>query len=448
MFVSIGFDDNAISGIPGSANAGEGMTWILDHLRHMNNPPGSGNASTYDAAPVRVTFFNSSEYQDSWRIENPEYVRQAWIQAMNDGHETGNHTSSHPHGNGGSGDSPFGFQDWHNEISKTQRSLSEGMNIDINRLTGFRTPFLEYNEHTFWALMENGLTYDASIEEGWQPEMDGTNYPWPYTLDNGSPGDALMVSWGFPHKNKKISSYTGLWELGVTPLIIPVEDRESIKQRMPWLDSDSGKITAFDWNLWVGAARMTKKETLATLINTLELRLAGNRAPLMLGAHTGNFTSQRAMSQISVIERQEVIEEFIEYALSHPDVRIVPFDAIINWMRNPTALASPDFGDDPWEKILTVSDNLIVLEEQTWNLDWDLFQGVTSGQQAQDETAAAIGRIAEACWNGDPTLAIARLNSVLSSLDQKMYNNPERDAIKRTIESQIPLLSSLENELF
>ena len=55
MFVSIGFDDNGISGLAGSGGTG-GLTWFLDFLRSKHNPAGSSNSSTYDGTPARVTF--------------------------------------------------------------------------------------------------------------------------------------------------------------------------------------------------------------------------------------------------------------------------------------------------------------------------------------------------------------------------------------------------------
>ncbi|MCK5831190.1 MAG: putative Ig domain-containing protein [Methylococcales bacterium] len=359
MFVSIGFDDNGISGVSGSGGTG-GLTWFLNFIRTKHNPNGAGNAATYDGSPVRVTFFNTAEYSTDWHNDDPVYIKQAWHTAFVDGHEIGNHTVSHSPGG-----SNFTLAKWNTEIANTQTHLSKpfdpneplgnanpatGMGADITKLTGFRSPFLEYNNNTFIALKQNGLTYDTSIEEGWHYLMDGTNYPWPYTLNSGSPGHQVMVDYAFPNKTP-ISSHSGLWELGVTPLIIPPDNktatyginysiRNKVKNNIPWFEVASGKITAFDWNLWTDA-KLNKAETLATLKYTLDLRREnGNRAPFMLGAHTDYFNSKKASlaSQITVKERQEVIEEFITYALSKPEVRIVPFKSIINWMRSPSPL--------------------------------------------------------------------------------------------------------------
>ena len=358
LFFSIGFDDNSISGIEGSGGTG-GMTWILDYLRNKNNPVGLDNLLTYDSTPIRVSFYNSSKYHENTVVDDPFYVKRAWHTAFIDGHEIGIHTVNHLHG------SEFSVSQWNSEIGDTLIHLSKpfdpnelpnnpsptsGMGADPLKLTGFRTPFLEYNDEMFSVLVQQGYTYDTSIEEGWEFTIDGSNYPWPYTLDSGSPGNQYMLDSGFPNK-VPLTPRSGLWELGVNPLIIPPDNmtsqygvnhsiRNKAKSNMPWLDLNDGKITGFDYNLWA-LAKLNKAESLATLKYTLDLRLQnGNRAPFMLGAHTDYFGSKNVglFPHISVRERQEVIEEFITYAQSKPEVRIVPFISILNWMRNPSAI--------------------------------------------------------------------------------------------------------------
>ena len=358
LFFSIGFDDNGISGINGSGGTG-GMTWILDYLRNKKNPVSIGNLLTYDSTPVRVSFFNSSKYHEGTVVDDPVFIKRAWNTAYTDGHEIGLHTVNHLHG------SDFNSAQWSSEIGNTVAHLSKpfnsseipgnsypasGMGADPVKLIGFRTPFLEYNDEMFSVLVQQGYTYDASIEEGWEYTIDGSNYPWPYTLNQGSPGNQYMLDSGFPNK-EQLSSRPGLWELGVNPLIVPPDNlasqygvahsiRDRVKLNMPWFDLTDGKITGFDYNLW-GLAKLDKAETLAVLKYTLDLRLQnGNRAPFLLGAHTDYFASKNAslFPHISVRERQEVIEELIVYAQSKPEVRIVPFVSVLNWMRNPSTL--------------------------------------------------------------------------------------------------------------
>ena len=547
MFVSIGFDDNGISGLAGSGGTG-GLNWFLDFSRSKYNPAGSSNPSTYDGTPARVTFFNTSSYQEQWKTDDPVYVKRAWHRAMTDGHEIGNHTVNHGHGSG------YSLSKWNSEIGDTQVHLSKpfnaneqpgsavsstGMGADISKITGFRTPYLEYNDNTFSALKNIGLTYDTSIEEGEGSSMDGTNYPWPYTLDSGSPG------------NQSISSHAGLWELGVTPLIIPPDNqtsaygvnhsiRDKVKSNMSFFDIASGKITAFDWNLWV-EAKLDKAETLATLKYTLDLRLKnGNRAPFMLGAHTDYFSSknENLASQITVRERQETIEEFINYALSKPEVRIVPFKSIVNWMRNPSSIdcgsncnSSPpeiinpgdqtslindvinlqiqasdsnsasllysvanlpaglsidattglisgtlttesnqsvtvtvDNGgltnstsfnwkvttsvvtpEDPWTSIVALAFSINDLQEHSDTLELALFSGSTWQEQlaSKDKISIDLSAAANECWGGKPSLAISKLNLVLSYLDQEMLPGTERTSTRNKIDEFIPQLEQL-----
>jgi peptidoglycan/xylan/chitin deacetylase (PgdA/CDA1 family) len=363
LFVSIGFDDNSLSGLEGSGGTG-GMTWILDYLRNKRNSTGLGNSLTYDSTPIRVSFFNTSKYQEETVKDDPVYVKRAWNTALNDGHEIAIHTVNHLHG------SQFSTDQWNTEIGDTithlikpfdaneqpgNSSSTSGMGANFINLYGFRTPFLEYNNETFSSLVQQGLTYDASIEEGWENTIDGTNFPWPYTLDSGSPGNQDMLDRGFPNKFP-ISDHPGLWELGVNPVIIPPDSatsqyginysiRDKVLANVSYFDVVGGKMTGFDFNLWQ-QAKLNKAETLATLKYTLDLRLQnGNRAPFLFGAHSENYGSKNAalFSQISVRERQEVIEEFLQYARSKPEVRIVPYQSVINWMRNPSAI---DCGDN------------------------------------------------------------------------------------------------------
>ncbi len=234
--------------------------------------------------------------------------------------------------------STFNLTQWDSEIKDTITHLSKpfnpdeqpsnsqqssGMGADSSKLSGFRTPFLEYNDETFDVLVQQGFTYDTSIEEGWEDTMDGSNYPWPYTLDSGSPGNQYMLDNGFPNK-VPLTPCPGLWELGVNPVIIPPDNltaqygvnhsiRNKVKSNISEFDVGSGKITGFDFNLW-DQAKLNKAETLATLKYTLDLRLQnGNRAPFMFGAHSEYYSSkgESFFSQISVRDRQEVIEEFI-----------------------------------------------------------------------------------------------------------------------------------------
>lgn len=345
QFVSIGFDDNAYSGIDGSAGTG-GMTWATTMARSRTNADGS---------PVKLSFYLTSIYAEQWQSESPTFVKRAWHTALVDGHEVGNHTVGHQHG------SAFDLAQWRTEIAGATATLvkpfdpdevnfspdaSKGIGAAASDIVGFRTPFLEYNDATLAAVKELGFHYDTSIEDGYQYEMDGTNYLWPYTLDGGSPGHEILVKWG---SRAPITGHPGLWELPDHPVIVPPDDkcamygvpsglRARLQARQSWFDVEAGKITGFDYNLWVSFA-MTKAEFLATLKYTLDQRLAGNRAPFMFGAHTDYYSSKyTAVPNASLLERQQAIEELIDYARSKPMVRVTSNKQILDWVRNPVPL--------------------------------------------------------------------------------------------------------------
>jgi hypothetical protein len=75
MFVSIGFDDNAYSGLEGSNGTG-GMKWATDFFRDLKNP---------DGTDARVSFFMAAYYAGEWGSECPSLVKTAWHTAFVDG---------------------------------------------------------------------------------------------------------------------------------------------------------------------------------------------------------------------------------------------------------------------------------------------------------------------------------------------------------------------------
>jgi peptidoglycan/xylan/chitin deacetylase (PgdA/CDA1 family) len=357
QFVVFGFDDNAYSGLEGSDGAG-GMQWVLDFFKDKKNPGESANSGTFDGEPCRVSFYLVGSYGDSGVLENGALVRNAWRRAWLDGHEIGNHTYSHSDSLKFNPDEKI----WTDEIERCNASLTaicqpepDGYDSGTGRsrrdgICGFRTPFLAYTEEAFAVIKKQGFLYDCSIEDGWQREQDGTNFCWPYTLDSGSPGDEWL--WKVPgvKRPRPLGAYPGLWELPLHPLMVPPDAAcgrydippglgKRIKEQYFWFDETGNKVPGLDYNLFFHC-KPNREEALAVLKYSFDLHYHGNRAPFSLGTHSDIYSSKYPFKSVPTDfrDRQWVMEQFINYILTKPDVRIVPACKVIAWCGNPRPL--------------------------------------------------------------------------------------------------------------
>jgi hypothetical protein len=323
QFVAFGFDDNGIAGRRRDGEA-EAAAWVVEAFGSRRNPAGSGNALTFDGAPCRATFFQTSGYLDgSLDCPDPEDLAVLLGEAASAGFELANHTRSHPHGRTLSIDAWIEEMDSCERVVSSLRKPAKGSGV-----SGFRTPYLEYNDATFEAALRLGFAYDASVEEGWNDDQDGGDYLWPYTLR------------------------LGLWELPLHAAVVPPDDtcercgvepglRSRIAARKPGFDARGGKISGLDWNLLVDYG-MDKAEYLATLKHSFDLRIAGNRCPLLFGGHSDIYAAlYPGLPLIAPEERRGVVEEFLDYALSYPATRIVAYADVLAWLQGPEGLGSP-----------------------------------------------------------------------------------------------------------
>ncbi len=315
QFVVLGFDDQKDKAP---------MQWVVDMFAGKTNPAGNGQSATFDGTPARVAFYTSTVYlNDKHALHKSAYEN---------GHEMGNHTHTHC--------TAFTTPEscWKTEIQQCTDSLvSTG--IPESAIKGFRTPFLQYNNGTFKAMVSLGFVYDCSIEEGFQPDQKGGDFFWPYTLDNGSPGNKLFaVDWMVPG-HTLLESYPGHWEMPCYVTIIPPDEkcaeyglqpglRARIANKLDYFDTTDGKITGLDYNLLYEAA-LDGEEMGAVMCYNLDLFYNGNRAPMDFGLHSNYYNTT---------DRKAGLEKFVDYALSKPDVRIVPPLKVIEWMRNPVPL--------------------------------------------------------------------------------------------------------------
>jgi hypothetical protein len=352
LFVCFGSDDNGYSGLEGSGAAG-GLHFLTELFAGRLNPAGTENPGTFDGAPVHYSFYvntqyiapdaGASPYGDAAR-EDPVWVRRAWREALEAGHEIGNHTHSHPHGR------EFTVGQWEDEMRRCTEILEQpyaaedtggfpsGLGVAGGELLGFRTPFLEYADATLVAVQNQGFAYDCSLEEGTQDDQDGRNFAWPYLLDHGSPG------------NPAIGTHPGLWEIPVYVFIVPPDEacerlgvppglRDALKARQGYFDTTAGKISGMDWNLWCEFG-MSPAEFLATIRYTVELRLSGNRAPLTIGLHSELYSDRQTSGECAATpaERRATLERLVTYLHEQDAVRIVSARELLGWLQHPVPL--------------------------------------------------------------------------------------------------------------
>ena len=339
QFVVIGFDDNTKA---------EGIDWAIDLFKNRKN---------HDGSDARVSFYMNTKGLHEWIEDEPTRLSAAMQRLRDSGHEIGNHTFCHHQDIDSNSWDAFtrtilglNQTQWEKKISDANDDLTNLIGVSKSKIYGFRAPYLLYNQAMFNAIKALGLTYDCSVEEGYAADFDGTNFRWPYQLDQGSPGH--NESWfGNPDNpdSVKISPIPGLWELPNHVFMIPKDSEcaaygipsglwERIRDKMSYLEGH--KITGFDYNLW-SEAELNKAEVLGILKYNLDLRLRGNRAPFMIGAHTQYYTQEWADNNApnaTYQQMREAISEFVDYALSKPEVRVRPSIDIINWCANPVAV--------------------------------------------------------------------------------------------------------------
>jgi peptidoglycan/xylan/chitin deacetylase (PgdA/CDA1 family) len=317
MFVMLGFDDNAFA---------DGINWALDNLRERKNADGTA---------VRSTFFISagfdSEFFNPAGGQSEADLLAAWKKIKADDHEIANHTWSH-------GENLMGADTatWTAELTKANNLFTTTLGLQQCQVAGFRTPFLGFSQSTFDAVKAAGfIHYDASIEfgydwwqaagqpMGWSPgaSLSGQHYYWPFTMD----GPFLL---GF--YNKGVTPNPGVWE-------IPVYTFNKISGDM------ASTVTGFDYNLWTKCQSDSTFDFTSVLKNSLDQRLMGNRSPFAIGAHTDNYSqfnesANSVWTTFNYQVRRKALSDFIDYALSKPEVRMVRFIDVINWMRHPTPL--------------------------------------------------------------------------------------------------------------
>ncbi len=329
QFISLGFDDN---GIADYENRG-GASWILQYLRDKKNPLGSGNPLTFDGFNQRSSFYMAAKYGREKVYESHTEIQKVWKELATDGHEIGNHGTEHLmlwdevnqeciNYDGRS----YSTDEWLNkELLECKELLSSpDIGFSDDMIFGWRTPRLEWNNALFSALVQESFLYDCSIETEFSG--DGTSEYWPFTLDDGHP------------QHPEVDQFEGLWEMPAYTFHIP----KSLRSKT----DNQSVMTGLDFNVWAkkewGSFQLTGPEFTEILIYTLDQRMKGNRAPMLVGLHSDIYSDMKNEDYPgtkNARERQLAIENFLEYAVNtYPEVRVVPTKSVIDWMRNPVSL--------------------------------------------------------------------------------------------------------------
>lgn len=339
LFVVFGFDDNGISGRPGSGTTG-GVRFVNELFSGRQNPQGRGNPGTYDGSPARFSLYVVTRYVEGPQADLPEHVKREWRAALDAGHEIGLHTHNHAHG------TAFSSEEWAAEIDACSRWLEKpfdggraadpatGVGVPRAAIAGFRAPFVEYGPALFPALRTRGIQYDCSVEEGFADGIDARNLPWPYRIAPGfGGGGAAQELWEIPAYAFVVPPDEECSRYGVEPGL-----RRRLRSKQDYFDPADGKITGFDWNLWV-AFGMSPAEVVATFRYSLDQRLAGNRAPLTFGAHSDIYSDQYETAlPTTAEERRRALREILDIALARPEVRVISARQLLDWLRNPAPL--------------------------------------------------------------------------------------------------------------
>jgi hypothetical protein len=152
----------------------------------------------------------------------------------------------------------------------------------------------------------------------------------------------------------KVTSHPKVWELPPTTLIIPpdsvatqygfkpgMRNRIAKKGSMPYpsvYEPSSGKIAGLDYTLLMDAG-LTGAEMSAVLKYNLDLHISGNRSPIIFVAHSHLYTSSTPESNPdtpSAAERDarwKGLRDFINYALTKPETRIVAAKDVLAWVQ-------------------------------------------------------------------------------------------------------------------
>lgn len=303
LFIVLGFDDNRYP---------DGMKWVLDLLKNKKNHVGTRNPATFDDTDIKAVFYHTSGALDDG-THGGNKLLTLWKEAYSLGHEVGCHTVTHNTSKATTLDM------WKKEIKDCNSRLVKEMAIDVTQIAGFRTPYLDFNAETFTAIAAEGLKYECTMTL--MQDYNKSQFYWPFTLDAGFP-KGVIAGW----EGKVV--IPGLWEL-------PVYTINSDPTMWP-------PITGFDSSVLTQANGKDYESMLKQSL-AYRLKVGGNRAPLTVGLHSDTYASANPAGvnydkALTLEGRRAALKNFIEYALTFPQVRFVTGVQLISWMKNPVPL--------------------------------------------------------------------------------------------------------------
>jgi peptidoglycan/xylan/chitin deacetylase (PgdA/CDA1 family) len=353
QFVCFSSDDNGYSGLPGSGSEG-GLHWLKELFQDRYR---STIMYDFDGPPLHFTFYVNTFYLDPLSSDaggrapqhrdNAVYIKRAWREAVEAGHEIGVHTHSHPHGRG------LTVAQWEEEIDRSIRILTApwnpgetperpdaaaGIGLARTDLVGFRAPFIEPSDNGMTAARAKGFLYDSSIEEVWrtggEAGGDVEGFRPPYRLDAG-----------LPDVKPPIGPQPGIWEIPIYDYLTPSDAecvryglapgfRARLKAVKDYFLPEYGGITGMDWNLW-NEFNLTPDEFLAVLKYSFDRRYESDRRPMTVGLHSALYTVTPGMPPeraALVRARRAAVEAFFDYVISRPDVRAVSQRELLDWL--------------------------------------------------------------------------------------------------------------------
>ncbi|KAI8343611.1 hypothetical protein BC941DRAFT_465778 [Chlamydoabsidia padenii] len=248
-----------------------------------------------------VTNPNGCKGKGTWYI-SMQYTDFSLVQQWYaHGHEVADHTFSHV-------GSPSG-----EEISSAKAMLHQYGGIPLNKIQGFRAPFLNYTTDTLKQLSQQQFSYDSSSSAS----GDNDRF-WPYTLDNGMANDCWT---GVCDPALKLP---GLWEVPMYAVM------------------GSGNVPQLMDVYLAGSPQDVTKWSM----DTFNKHYNGGRQPFGIYVHPTHLSSYPGLPDPKPL--LDSVVNLIKTVSEMKDVWVVSNEQLLYWMKNP--VKASELGNQPYMK--------------------------------------------------------------------------------------------------